>query len=46
LIADQALARNEALRLVARRRGIPRREAYRLYIEEREVDDVVEDEPD
>jgi 16S rRNA (cytidine1402-2'-O)-methyltransferase len=46
LIADQSLARNEALRLVARRRGIPRREAYRLYIEEREVDDVVEDEPD
>jgi 16S rRNA (cytidine1402-2'-O)-methyltransferase len=46
LIADQSVARNEALRLVARRRGIPRREAYRLYIEEREVDDVVEDEPD
>jgi len=46
LIADQSLARNEALRLVARRRGIPRREAYRLYIEEREVDDVVGNEPD
>lgn len=46
LIADQSVARNEALRLVARRRGIPRREAYRLYIEEREVDDVVGDEPD
>lgn len=43
LIAAQSLTRNEALRMVARRRGIPRREAYRCYLEQREVDNDVEE---
>jgi 16S rRNA (cytidine1402-2'-O)-methyltransferase len=34
-LGDDTLGRNEALKLVARRRGITRREAYRIYLAER-----------
>ena len=39
-----AYSRNEALKIVARRRGITRRDAYRLYLKEREGADDTESE--
>lgn len=44
LTADGSVGRNEALKQVARRRGLARREAYRIYLEERMIaDDTNED---
>lgn len=39
LLAGGEAGRNEALRVVARRRGLPRREVYRLCLEERNAGD-------
>lgn len=39
LLAAGAPGRNEAIRQAARRRGLPRREVYRLYLEERNSGD-------
>jgi len=39
LLADGGTERNEAIRLVARRRGLSRREVYRLYLDGRNTGD-------
>lgn len=43
LIATGSVGRNEAIKQVARRRGLARREAYRLYLEERMIADDTND---
>ncbi|MFN6202095.1 MAG: 16S rRNA (cytidine(1402)-2'-O)-methyltransferase [Acidobacteriota bacterium] len=43
LTATGSVGRNEAIKQVARRRGLARREAYRLYLEERMIADETND---
>ncbi|MFZ4985211.1 MAG: 16S rRNA (cytidine(1402)-2'-O)-methyltransferase [Blastocatellia bacterium] len=43
LLSGDVSEPNEAIRLVARRRGLPRREVYRLYLEERNSGDETND---
>jgi 16S rRNA (cytidine1402-2'-O)-methyltransferase len=45
LTADGSVGRNEAIKQVARRRGLARREAYRIYLEERMIADDTNEEP-
>ncbi|MFM8394901.1 MAG: hypothetical protein ACKOB4_13360, partial [Acidobacteriota bacterium] len=43
LTAAGSVGRNEAIKQVARRRGLARREAYRIYLEERMIADDAND---